>query len=212
MEEVTGGRVGLEFLSRVQLRAIFSGLVVAGGCLAICLGLSWSIGLSTFQPTTAHARGLLLGNAIWGAIAIWISLFFGAYVAAAVGRSVETVDGILHGLVVWGALAALFGFFLLRLFSGMSDALLLMTTSPETAAAQVPLEASATVLRFAHTIGITTWLYWAGVVGGLLTAILGGWVGVSDDARIPRFLRRRTSVPVRQSPPPVRGPSVPQPV
>lgn len=204
MEETIRERTGLEFLSRVQLRAVFSGLAVAAGCLAVCLGISWAIGLSTFQPTVRHARGLLLGNAIWGAIAVWISLFFGGFVAAMVGRSVEARDGILHGLVVWGTLAAFLGLFLLRLFSGLSDALLLMTTAPESATAQVPLEASATVLRFAHTIGVTTWLYWAGVLGSAITAAAGGWLGVSSERFLPRLFRREVTPPAR--------PTVPQPI
>lgn len=207
-ESIVRQRSGLEFLSRVQLRAVFSGLAVAGGVLAVCMGISWAIGLSTFQPTVRHARGLLLGNAIWGAIAVWISIFFGAYVAALVGRSSGPRDGILHGLVVWGALAALLGFMLLRLFSGMADALLLMTTAPERAQ-KVPLEASATVLRFAHTIGVTTWLYWAGVLGSAVAAVAGGWVGSSSDERIPRPFRREAEAPPTTTPPP--RPIVPQP-
>ncbi|HWE26569.1 MAG TPA: hypothetical protein VHB97_01145, partial [Polyangia bacterium] len=76
MEE-TLGREGLavELVSRVQLRAVFSGLAVAVGCYTICMGISWAIGFSTFQPTADHARGLTLANLIWGAIAVWISLF-----------------------------------------------------------------------------------------------------------------------------------------
>lgn len=197
-------RLGLEFVSRVQLRAVFSGLAVAAGCLAICLGISWAIGLSTFKPTVAHARGLLLGNVIWGAIAVWISVFFGAFVAAMVGRSLQPRDGVLHGLVVWGTLSALMGLVLLRLFSGLTDALLLMTTAPEAAAAQVPLEASATVLRFAHIIGVTTWLFWAGVIGSALTAIAGGWLGASSDQKLTLPWRREVSAPAPR-------PTVPQP-
>ncbi len=85
---------GVELYSRVQLRAVFSGVVVAVGVFAICLGLSWAIGLSTFEPTAHRARGLALGLTIWGAIALALSIFVGGFVAALVGRSAEARDGI----------------------------------------------------------------------------------------------------------------------
>jgi hypothetical protein len=94
--------LGVELFSRVQLRAIFSGLVVAMGTLAVCLGVSWAIGLSTFHPTGSRAHGLAFGIFIWSAVALAISIFVGAYVAALVGRSAEPRDGVLHGLVLWG--------------------------------------------------------------------------------------------------------------
>lgn len=197
--------VGVELVSRVQLRAILSGLAVTAGCLAVCMGICWAIGLSTFQPTVDHARGLLLGSVIWGAIALWISIFAGAFVAALVGRSLAATDGILHGLVVWGTFSALLGLVLVRMFSGLGDALILMTTAPG-AAAQVPMETSATVLRFAHTIGVTTWLYWAGVVGSAFTAAFGGWLGAREGEHLLERFRRREPRPT----PPVR-PRAPQP-
>ena len=44
MDETIGrDGVAIELVSRVQLRAIFSGMAVAMGCLAVCMGLSWAI-------------------------------------------------------------------------------------------------------------------------------------------------------------------------
>src|SRR6185436_2353082 len=115
--------IAIEAVSRVQLRAVFSGLMVAVGSLAVCMGFSWAISLSTFQPDASHARGLTLGNVIWGSVALWISIFCGSYVAAMVGRSPDNKTGVLHGLVVWGSTAGLLGFVFLGLFSGFFGAL-----------------------------------------------------------------------------------------
>src|SRR5262249_39115694 len=119
--------VAVELVSRVQMRAVLSGLMVGAGVYAVCMGFSWAIGLTTFHPTADQARGLALGNGIWGAIALWISLFFGGYIAAVVGRSPDARGGILHGLVVWGATAALAGLMILLLFGGLLGNILQMS-------------------------------------------------------------------------------------
>ena len=81
-ETVFRENFAVELVSRVRWRAVLSGLAVTAGCYGLCMGFSWAVGLSTFQPTADHARGLALRNLIWGAIALWLSLFFGSFVAA----------------------------------------------------------------------------------------------------------------------------------
>jgi hypothetical protein len=202
MEEV-GARdvVAVELVSRVQMRAIFSGLAVAIGCLAVCLGLSWAIGLSTYQPTAQHARGLALYNTIWGAVALWISIFAGAYVSALVGRATDRRGGILHGLTLWGALAGVLGLFIALLLGGFLLSLLQAsgTTFPDGTVPHM-----VTLRRLAHVAGLTLWLYWAGIVGGLFTSVAGGWLGARNQSPAPR----RIGVKVPQ---PVAPPIVPQP-
>ena len=203
MDQVYRGEgVAVEFVSRVQLRAILSGLAIVAGVFAVCIGLSWAIGLSTFQPTVGHARGLALGNIIWGAIALWISLFFGAYIAALVGRSTDGRSGVLHGLVVWGSTAAIIGFLIVLLFSGLLMALLRMSGSDITVGNTAPSVATRAVGGVAQAAGLTVWLYWAGIVGGLFTSLLGGFLGARNESRVPARAPRTTTV----------TPGVPQPV
>lgn len=194
MAEVIREGVAVELVSRVQLRAVFSGLAVAAGVFALCMGLSWAIGLSTFQPTAAHARGLALGSIIWGAIALWISIFLGAFVAAQVGRSTDTRSGIYHGLVVWGASAALLGFSIVVMFSRVADSVIRMS---EAVGAAPGAPALGTM---ANAAGLTTWFYWAGIAGGLLTSILGGSLGARGEAKAPERVERKTVVPTVQHP------------
>ena len=195
MEEVIEREgVAVELVSRVQFRAVLSGLFVAAGVYAVCMGLSWAIGFSTFQPTADHARGLALGNIIWGAIALWISVFFGALVSAMVGRSPDARSGILHGLVVWGATAALLGFLIVMLFSGVIGNILRMSGG-----AAPPIGPRA-VGGLVQAAGLTVWFFWAGVVGGLFSAIAGGFLGARSERKAPRETeaRRRAGAVVPQ--------------
>ncbi len=201
---------GIELFSRVQLRAIFSGVVVTVGVFTILLGLSWAIGLSTFQPTAHQARGLALGLIIWGAIALALSIFAGAYVAALVGRSAEIRDGVLHGLVVWGALAAFMCLAFMGLFAGVMHDLLAATGGGSMAARtgleDVPSLDGASrdiIVQMAHEAADVLWIYWAGIVAGLVTAVVGGWLGARAAAKTLRHHAREEHAPI--------GPVVPQP-
>jgi hypothetical protein len=193
---------GLEMVSRVQLRAVFAGLVVTMGCLAILLGLSWAIGLSAFRPTTEQARGLALGNSIWGAIALWIAVFFGGYAAAVVGRSTERRNGLLHGLVVWGAVATTLGAIIALFYAGLFESILrlagpaaFVSSVPGAAQPVVPNTREA-VSVLASMAGVTLWLYWAGIVGGLFAALFGGFLGFLAERRAPVEAPRERRAPI----------------
>ena len=180
--------LGIELFSRVQLRAVFSGVVVAVGVFAVCLGVSWAIGLSTFEPTAHRARGLAIGLIVWGAVALAISIFAGAWVAALVGRSADARDGILHGLVVWGSLAAFLFLAFMGLFSGVMHDLLVATGGnlAKSGMEDAPIldgTSRAIVIEMAHEAADILWIYWAGVVGGLVTAVVGGWLGARSEVR-----------------------------
>jgi hypothetical protein len=206
MEEVVGREggaverqgVAVEIVSRVQLRAVFSGLAVGIGVFAICMGLAWAIGLSTFKPTADHARGLALGSIIWGAIALWISMFCGAAVAAVAGRSPDARTGVLHGLVVWGAAAGALGFAIALLFGRLLGDIVQMSGGQMAGPAVTPRMIGGLV----KAAGLTAWMYWAGIAGGLLTSIAGGVIGARSETKAPK------RVPVRVPPP---RPTVPQP-
>lgn len=197
MEQAVGKEgFAVELVSRVQMRAVLSGLAVAAGVFAVCMGFSVAIGLSTFQPTADHARGLALGNIIWGAIALWISIFFGGYVAALVGRSPDSRSGMLHGLVVWGSTAAVMGFILSLLFGNLLGSILQMSETGGT-----PAIGGRALRGLVQAAVPTVWLYWAGIFGGLFTSIVGGFLGARSEGRAPRRMGARAPV----------GPTVPQP-
>jgi hypothetical protein len=157
---------------------------------SVAASSSWGIGLSTFKPTVAGARGLTIGNLIWGAIATWISLFCGGYVAALVGRSDDARDGILHGLVVWGVTAAVTMLFVLMLVSGLLNALAAIATAGSGDLRTVDLSGVKSVARSAAT---AIWFAWAGLLGGLFASGVGGWLGSFQERGIPLGRRERAA-------------------
>ena len=210
MEAASNERLIVERGSRVQLRAIFSGVAVALGALALCLALSWAIGLSTFAPTAERARGLAIGLLVWSAAALAISVFVGAFVAALVGRSARPRDGVLHGLVVWGSLAAFLCLTVMGLFAGVMHDLLIATGGNlpgRVAFERGPIldSMSRTILvQMAHEAANLLWIFWAGLVAGLATSLLGGWLGWRAEQELP--LRRAHKVRA-----PVTAPTIAQP-
>jgi hypothetical protein len=177
--------------SRVQLAAVVSGTIVALASQTVLWVFSWAIGLASFSPTAEHLRGLALGNLVWGAIALWISLFFGAWTAATVGRSPSARDGIWHGIVVWGLVALAIGALIALACVQMRP--------PGPLAARVGGIGPTELLDL---LGLTLWLYWGGMVGGFFTALAGGWFGARTEAHLRAGGRRRLG----------RGPIVPEPV
>lgn len=199
---------GVEIYSRVQLRAIFAGVAVALGALGVCLGLSWAIGLSTFQATATRAHGLALGIIVWGAVALAIAIFVGAYVAALVGRSAGPRDGVLHGLVVWGTFSAVLFLVFMSLFSGLMHDLLVATgadvaRSGVDAAPGLDEEQRSFVVQTARDAAGILWIYWSGIVAGLVTSIVGGWLGARAEQGALAERTREAHHPI--------GPVVPHP-
>ena len=197
---------GGEFYSRVQLRAVYTGVAVAVGILAVCLGLSWAIGLNTFEPTAERVHGLALGMMIWSAVAFVLSILAGAYVAALVGRSGEARDGMLHGLAVWGTLVAVLFLVFMSLFSGFMHDLIRITGADQPTGGELfrlDVGERSVIAKVAHDVAGLLWIYWAGIAGGFITAILGGWLGA-------RAEHGALTRPTEAERPPI-GPMLPHP-
>ena len=209
--------VAVEIVSRVQLRAVFAGLLVGFGVLALLLGLSSAVGLSLFRPTVAHARGVAIGTMIWAVFAVWVSVFCGAATAALVGRSHERKDGLLHALVVWGALASVLGVGLLRLFGGLANNLvrLGMTLAAQAGPGGLspfgPRQAQEAVAQLAGIASIASWLYFAAIAGGVVAAWAGGLRGLRLESGLPRAKRVRRQPVEAEVPSRPITPTVPQP-
>lgn len=209
---------------RVRWGAVFSGLAIAFGVIAVCLGLSWAIGLSTFQPTAPKATGLALGLLIWSPVALCIGLFCGGWVAATTAHATERRDGLLHGLVVWGAVTALLGLVFLGVFLQVVNSLLQLTGANNVAARAGVVEEPSlgfgvqlVVAKMARDAGVVLWIYWAGIAGSMLASAVGGWLGARVEQKEPVPHAGFTPVPGPTPPAPVTPappatPTVPQPV
>lgn len=109
------------------------GAVLAGAIIAIMLQLALNllgiaVGLTSLKPAepseSAEVSSVLSGTAIWMGISVLISLFIGGWLAARFAGIPDQVDGLLHGLMVWG-IVTLVSLFLIsstlgRMMSGVS--------------------------------------------------------------------------------------------
>jgi hypothetical protein len=95
--------VGRPLLHRVSWGALFAGFFVGFGSWLLLLALGAGIGLAAFDPKDlGNWQGLGIGFGIWGVIAGIISLFAGAWVSARLSASEEKIEGVLHGIALWG--------------------------------------------------------------------------------------------------------------
>jgi hypothetical protein len=91
--------------ARVSWSAIFAGVVLAVAVQLLLSILGAGVGLGFVNPghaDSASAATLGLGAGIWWMVSMIISLIVGGYIAARMAGVDTRLDGLLHGLVVWG--------------------------------------------------------------------------------------------------------------
>lgn len=94
-------------LANLRWGAIFAGLVVGLSTHALLLMIGAAIGLATAVGQAPPEGTLSLGAAIWNTASMIIAAFVGAYIAARTSGMRRTSDGLLHGVVSWGATVVL---------------------------------------------------------------------------------------------------------
>ena len=105
---------GVAVIKRISWGAVFAGVVVVLAAQLLLGTLGIGIGASTVSPTTQQypVEGLGTGAAVWFGISTLLALFAGGLVAGRLAGMPLRMDGMLHGLVVWG-LSTLLTFYLL---------------------------------------------------------------------------------------------------
>jgi hypothetical protein len=93
----------IQLPSKVSVRAVLSGIVVAGALVLLTTVLGAAIFLSGFSP--GSVRGMSIGFSIWELVFFALSAFCGAFIASSASQSHVRRNGALHGLLVWGLLA-----------------------------------------------------------------------------------------------------------
>ncbi|MEX2491615.1 MAG: hypothetical protein WD425_07615 [Nitrospirales bacterium] len=100
---------------RISWAAIFAGVIIV---LVVQLSLSLlgiGIGTSTIDPLEGEsptASNFSIGAAIWWILASVIALIAGGWVAGRLAGMPQQTDGLLHGLITWGAATLLTVYFL----------------------------------------------------------------------------------------------------
>ncbi len=90
----------------IRWSAVWAGVVVALGILAALYAVGVSTGMAAFDINVAgRARHVGIFAGVWGAVAPFIALFAGGYVAGRGAGSVSKPVGFLHGLTMWGVSA-----------------------------------------------------------------------------------------------------------
>jgi len=100
---------------RISWAAIIAGviLVIAVQLLLSMIGIG--VGLGMVDPTaggTPGAGSFGIGAGVWWLVSSLVALAFGAYAASWLAGLNNRLDGVLHGLVIWG-IATLLTFYLL---------------------------------------------------------------------------------------------------
>jgi hypothetical protein len=95
----------------LKLGAVVCGVLVAVTTQVLLTSLGAAIGLTAFSVTDQTRTELHVTYVAFLVATLCVSVFFGAYVAAAGARSPLRADGALHGVVTWAAIG-LVGFFL----------------------------------------------------------------------------------------------------
>jgi hypothetical protein len=90
-------------LYRVSWGALFAGFFFGLGAWLLLLALGAGIEFANFDPRNlGDVQGFSLGMGIWSVAAAMISLFFAGWMAARLSASEERLQGLLHGVALWG--------------------------------------------------------------------------------------------------------------
>lgn len=128
-------------LANLRWGAIFAGLVVGLSTHALLLMIGAAIGLAV-AAGEAPEGGIPLGAAIWNTVSMIVAAFVGAYIAARTSGMRRTSDGLLHGVVSWGATMVLSLLLATSLTGGMVGSLLAAGAPGQVGAAAGPVMGS----------------------------------------------------------------------
>lgn len=91
-------------LYSIRWSAIFAGLAVGLGVHLLLMLIGVSAGLAVFGAgERPEGQTISVAAAVWNTISMLVSAFVGGYVAARASGLRRTSDGMLHGVVSWGA-------------------------------------------------------------------------------------------------------------
>lgn len=117
---------------------VFAGLVVGIAVNLFLMLLGATFGLAVFDVGDSPS-GIPMAVAIWNTLCMIIAAFAGGYVAARSAGLRRTSDGVLHGIVAWGATMVLSALFATSA-TGLALGSLFATSTPR---GEAPAEAIA---------------------------------------------------------------------
>ncbi len=123
-----------DILSPQALERLSWGAVIAGSVISLIMMLALnllgiSLGVTSINPSydedSASAQSLATGAAVWVGFSTLVALFAGGWLAARFAGIPNNLDGLLHGLLVWGVVMLIT---MLLVFSGIGRIISGMST------------------------------------------------------------------------------------
>jgi hypothetical protein len=110
-----------ESAKRISWAAIFSGVVLALVIQLMFSVLGVGIGAATIDPGAGQnaMSGLGAGSILWLLLSGTIAMFIGGCVAGRLSGFTKSIDGIIHGAVVWGVTTLVTIYFLTSAAGGL---------------------------------------------------------------------------------------------
>src|SRR5574337_881288 len=165
---------GIESIAnyRISWGAIFAGTVVA---LVAQVGLSL-LGMGIRVIPVAGGVGAAAG--VWLLLSSIISLFVGGWVATRMSGVLLPIEGILHGLVIWG-LSTLVTFYLMTSAFGSLISAAAGALGTGFTAMRMPAgpEVTGAIREVARTLPNAALWGFIGLLLGAIGAAFGGWAG-----------------------------------
>lgn len=185
--------------------AIFASLAVGLGVNTLLMMVGVAAGLTATQAKDA-TEGVSIATGIWTGLSMLISAFIGGYVAAKLSGLKRRTDGILHGLVAWGATLLTFAFLATTATGNMLGSAFSVFGQNPNIAAQVS-ETGVNIIKqgdddnassaargtstprisaedAVETAAAATWWLFLGSLLAMLLSIWGGSMGVRPRTRI----------------------------
>ncbi|WP_332675126.1 hypothetical protein [Aromatoleum sp.] len=147
METVSETRVthapGIEMESNplysIRWSAIFAGLAVGLGIHLLLMLIGVAAGFAVFGAGERPGGGTLsIAAAVWNTFSMLLSALIGGYVASRASGLRRNSDGMLHGVVSWGATVMAFAFITGSVTGNALGSLFGFTTTAATQAAATP--------------------------------------------------------------------------
>ncbi len=187
--------------------AILASLAVGLGVNTLLMMVGVAAGLTATQATDA-TEGVSIATGIWTGLSMLVSAFIGGYVAAKLSGLKRRSDGILHGLVAWGATLLTFAFLATTATGNILGSAFSVFGQNPNIAAQVgetgvnimnkrggsagnadispnaAPETQITTDEAVETAAAATWWLFLGSLLAMLLSIWGGSIGVHPRTRL----------------------------
>jgi hypothetical protein len=176
---------GLGIFKRISWGAIWAGVMAALGMEILLTLFGLFVGFGRYDAHLANPwSGVVSWTTVWYLVTVGWSMFFGAWCASRLSGNPVPGDGMLHGITTWGlastaAIAVLFVASWAVLREGIDVLSTVAIAAGQVGPVVVETNRGSMAQATANIISGLSLRIFLGLVVGLITAILGGWLGRS---------------------------------